>query len=70
MRESTVTQLRALAVEAARDVVRQQNLRELAARAARRAVQAEFASRPRTTRSPDPTVLGTPFVTCSTTPVR
>lgn len=55
MRDSTVTQLRALAVEAARDVVRQQNLRELAARAARRAVQAEFANRP--PAEPDPDVI-------------
>jgi cobaltochelatase CobS len=55
VRESTVTQLRALAVEAARDVVRQQNLRELAARAARRAVQAEFAARP--PAEPDPEVI-------------
>ncbi len=55
MRESTVAQLRALAVEAARDVVRQQNLRELTARAARRAVQAEFANRP--PAEPDPDVI-------------
>jgi cobaltochelatase CobS len=55
VRESTVAQLRALAVEAARDVVRQQNLRELTARAARRAVQAEFANRP--PAEPDPDVI-------------
>jgi MoxR-like ATPase len=55
VRESTIAQLRALAVEAARDVVRQQNLRELTARAARRAVQAEFANRP--PAEPDPDVI-------------